>query len=203
MAATGRSSRRSSRSLRHGAAFAAVDYTLAPDASLDEIVDECRQALAVLASSAGEHNIDPERIIVSGSSAGAHLAAMTALGSNGWRPAAVALISGVFELEPLVNTYVNDAVGLDVNAAHRNSPLRADLTGFPPALVAHGDNETNQFKRQSSVMATALRKASTNVTELELPDRNHFDVVFDLCNDKTELGRAVLALIQQTTQDKN
>lgn len=186
----------------HGIAFAAVDYTLTPSASLDEIVTECHDALAVVHSVAQEHNIDPDRIVVTGSSAGGHLAAMVGLGSNGWRPAAVGLISGIFELEPLLGTSINDAVGLDLEAARRNSPLRANLQGFPPTLIAVGDNETTQFKRQSAVMAAALRAAGTGVEELEVADRNHFDVVFDLCDDNTALGRRVLELVRQTHPEK-
>lgn len=184
--------------LRNDIAFAAIDYTLAPHASLDEIVTECVVAVEKLVSIADKHNIDAERIIVTGSSAGAHLAAMVALSSTDWRPAAVGLISGIFELEPLIGTSVNDAIGLDVDAAQRNSPLLANLEGFPETLIAHGDNETSQFKRQSAVMAAALRTAGVTVTEVEVSGRNHFDVVFDLCDDNTALGRQLLELVRRT-----
>ena len=184
--------------VNHGIAFAAIDYTLAPAASLDEIVAECANALAVLVSGAGRYDIDANRIVVTGSSAGGHLAAMLGLGIDGWRPAAVALISGIFALEPLIGTDINDAVGLDVEAAHRNSPILAELQGFPPTLIAHGDVETTQFKRQSAAMATALRAAGVEVDELEASARNHFDLVFDLCDHNTELGRRVLNLVRQT-----
>jgi hypothetical protein len=72
--------------VNHGIAFAAIDYTLAPAASLDEIVAECANALAVLVSGAGRYDIDANRIVVTGSSAGGHLAAMLGLGIDGWRP---------------------------------------------------------------------------------------------------------------------
>lgn len=183
-----------------GFAFAAVDYTLAPHASLDQIVDECRSALTLLASSASEYNIDPDRIVVTGSSAGAQLAAMTSLGEPTERPAALALISGIFELEPLLGTYVNDPLQLDVEAAHRNSPLRAELADMPETVIAYGDNETAQFKRQSAAMASALQTAGVAVTEIEIRGRNHFDVVFDLCDERTPLGRAVVDLVRRTDQ---
>jgi arylformamidase len=182
----------------HGIAFAAIDYTRAPAASLDEIVAECAEALAVLVSSAERYGIDAHRIVVTGSSAGGQLAAMMGLGIGEWRPAAVCLLSGIFELEPLIGTYVNDAVGLDIEAAHRNSPIRAQLRGFPPTLIAYGENETTQFKRQSAAMAVALRAAGVEVDELEASARNHFDLVFDLCDHNSELGRRLLNLVGET-----
>ncbi|MDH5520310.1 MAG: alpha/beta hydrolase, partial [Acidimicrobiia bacterium] len=94
-------------------AFATVDYTLAPAATLDEIVDECVAALATLGAVAPDHGIDPTSMVVSGSSAGGHLTAMAALRlPPDQRPAAVIAVSGIFELEPLIGTSINDAVGL-------------------------------------------------------------------------------------------
>lgn len=182
--------------LHHNIAFATVDYTLAPAATLDEIVAECHAALRVLRESAAEHNIDPSHIVVCGSSAGGHLSAMVGLGApDGWRPAGVGLISGVFELEPLIGTSINDAVGLDVAAAHRNSPMLGDLANFPPAVIAYGDNEPNQFKWQSDEFARRLSRAGSPVTTTEILGRNHFDIVVELCDSETILGRQILALV--------
>lgn len=186
--------------LEQGFAFAAVDYTLAPQASLDEIVAECRSALAFLASTAEQYNIDPDRIVVTGSSAGAHLGAMTALGTSGWMPAALVLLSGIFELEPLIGTYVNDALQLDVETAKRNSPALAEVGDLPETIIAFGDNETTQFKRQSAAMASAMRSAGVTVTELEIPGRNHFDVALDLCDEGSPLGHAVVDLVRRTSR---
>ncbi len=186
----------------HGVAFAAVDYTLAPHVSLDEIVNECHEALRALRDGASSHGINPQQIIVCGSSAGGHLAAMVGLGSpDAWRPAAVGLVSGVYELEPLIGTSINDAVQLDLASAHRNSPLLHDLEGFPPSLLAHGDNETAEFKRQTNDMATMLRLAGVDITLIEVPDRNHFNVILDVCNGDTKLGAEMLRLIDRVVND--
>ena len=170
--------------LARGHAFAAVDYTLAPTATLNEIVDECVEALTTLRSAAPEFGIDPTSIVVSGSSAGGHLTAMTALRlPSDQRPAAVIPVSGVFELEPLIGTSINDAVGFDVEQAKANSPLLADLTGFPPSVVAFGDNETDEFKRQSRALVDKLIGAGRPTVEVEVAGRNHFDIVFDIITD--------------------
>ncbi|HLG48920.1 MAG TPA: alpha/beta hydrolase [Reyranella sp.] len=170
--------------LARGIAYAAVDYTLAPKATLSAIVDECRSAVARLT------DIGP--LVVAGSSAGAHLAAMVA----GEQLKGAVLVSGIYELEPLIGTAINAALGLDAAEARRNSPLHRPLAGFPQSLVCWGDNETDQFKRQSLVFSKALCAAGAKCSVFECPDRNHFDVILDLADARTELGRRTLDLLQ-------
>jgi len=166
-----------------GIAYAAVDYTLAPAATLGTIVEECQAAVAHL------EGMGP--LVVAGSSAGAHLAAMVA----NERMRGAVLVSGVYELEPLIGTSINIALGLDAAEAARNSPLRRPLEGFPPSVLCWGDNETDQFKRQGRAFAAALRAAGADCTAFECAGRNHFDVILDLADPATELGRRTLGLL--------
>lgn len=184
-----------------GCAFAAVGYTLAPAASLDRIVEQCRRAVDWLFEQAQALGVDPGRIVLAGSSAGAHLAAMSLLGGRGrgrnrGRAAAGAvLVSGIYDLRPLVRTYVNDALGLDEAAALRASPLALDLGGLPPTIVARGANETAEFARQSDAFAAALAAARVPSRTIVAQARNHFDVVLDLVRTGSPLGDATLALL--------
>jgi len=180
----------------HGCAYASVDYTLAPHASLDQIVAESRMALEKLHQAAPRLGFDPERIFVAGSSAGAHLASMVALDPDRrWQPAGLVLLSGIYELEPLLGTSVNEALSLDRKDAHRNSPSRLAMSAPMPAVVAWGDNETTQFKAQSRLFADQLAHAGARPTLVEATERNHFDIVGDLGDSSSELGSAVVALI--------
>jgi arylformamidase len=183
--------------IQRGWAFAAVDYTLAPDALLPEIIDECRRATRTLHREAATLEFDPTRIFVAGSSAGAHLAAMACTDPQGPADAirGAVLVSGIFELEPLIGTSINDAVQLDRRTAARNSPLHADLTGFPPTLVVYGTDETSEFKAQSNTFAAKLRADGASASTLEIPERNHFDVIVDLAKPNTTLGDTVAGLI--------
>lgn len=184
--------------VQRGWAFAAIDYTLAPRADLSEIVDECRRAIGALHREAASLGFDPARVFVAGSSAGAHLAAMVAADppEPAHRIRGAVLVSGIFELEPLIGTSINDALRLDAVTAAQNSPLRADLEGFPPTVLAHGANETAEFKAQSQAFASRLEAAGTAVTKLEVPGRNHFDVILDLARPGTTLGDTVAELIE-------
>ena len=167
--------------LARGQAFAAIDYTLAPEVTLATIVAETVAALQALRCGVAGDRIDTDAIVVSGSSAGAHLAARaTQVLDAEDRPAGLVLASGIYLLEPLIGTTINDAVGLDAEAARADSPLLHPVDGFPPTVVAWGDDETDEFKRQSRALVDRLTRADTPTAEIEVAGRNHFDVVFDI-----------------------
>lgn len=186
---------------RHGIAYAAINYGLAPQATLPQMIERCRRALAWLHEHGRQLGFDPQRIFVSGSSAGAHLAAMTLLPtqtpSPPWLKGAV-LLSGIYDLQPLIPTYVNEPLHLDATTATQCSPVHAlasTSSALPPVLIAYGNNETSEFKRQSTEFADALHSRARSVEQLCIAGRNHFDIVFDLADETTALGSAVLALI--------
>lgn len=183
--------------IEQGWAYAAVDYTLAPEATLDEIVDECRQAMETVRSEAARLGLDPSQIVVAGSSAGAHLAAMVGLTqrSRHARLAGAVLVSGVYDLEPLLGTSINEALGLDRATALRNSPLFADVAGFPTTVLAYGDNETSEFMTQTLSFAHLLEAAGVEVSAVCVEDRNHFDVIMDLAEPDSVLGSLVATMM--------
>jgi arylformamidase len=188
--------------LAAGISFAALDYGLAPDYSLDEIVAQVRAALGWIGRNGAALGVETSRLVVSGSSAGAHLAALAALADRPSRgcPAGLigglVLLSGVYDVRPLVDTYINDAVGMDAEVAARNSPLlHLPVEGVQlPAVVAWGEHETPAFKEQSTRFADAWVAAGAPITRLEVPGRNHFDIVHDLADPASPLGAAVARL---------
>ena len=191
--------------IERGFAFAALDYTLAPAATLENIIDESRQALTWIGTHAAALGIDRERIVIAGSSAGAHLSAMMALPQADIGPAtpagaritprAAVLVSGIYWLEPLIGTSIDEALRLSRETAHAASPALHPLVGFPPALVCWGEIETSAFKQQSRHFAARLREAGTPCELLEVPQRNHFDVILGLADETTALGRGTLGFM--------
>ena len=175
-----------------GIHYAAVGYGLAPAATLREMVERCCRAVDWLFTHADRLGVDPDRIHLAGSSAGAHLAAMVALSRSEAPPlASLTLLSGVFDLRPIPLTYVNDALGLTDEQALLSSPLLlVDTTAgaWPPTLVAVGENETGEFHRQSVEFADALTAKGVPVTSCRVAGRNHFDIVFDLADPDTVVG---------------
>ncbi|HKI98821.1 MAG TPA: alpha/beta hydrolase [bacterium] len=183
-----------------GAAFVSVNYDLAPAVSVDQIVAQCRAAVAWCHANAASFNGDPERLYVSGHSAGGHLTLMLVLGD--WAPEqgepqriirGACAISGVFDLEPIRLCYLNEALGLDGEAARRNSPLFHLGRHGPPLVAAVGHEETEEFRRQNGMLATAWRARGLDCEELTLPGRHHFDIVQELGRAESPLTRAMLA----------
>jgi len=192
-----------------GFAYAAIDYTLAPHASIGAIAIECRNALRWLHANGSGLGFDPSRVVVAGSSAGSQLAAMCCV--RGWSgdrdlptglPAAGVLVSGVYELEPLIGTSIDQALALTPEDAAKWSPIRLPLGRFPPTVVCWGEIETDEFERQSRAFADAVAAAGAPLPELfEVPARNHFDVILDLSERGTMLGDATLRLLE-TLRDR-
>ena len=184
--------------VEQGIAYAALDYTLAPQATVAQMVTECRQAVAWFIANAPTLGFDAKRIVLAGSSAGAQLAAMAAMpaAASASPVAAAILVSGIYTLEPLIGTSINDALGLSLDTARAASPALWPLQHFPPSVVCWGEVETAAFKHQSRDFAARLRTAGSSCHTIEVPQRNHFDVVLELANPAMMLGAATLALIR-------
>lgn len=180
--------------LERGIAYAAVNYTLAPAAGIGAIVQQCRAATAALAA------LRPgARMVLAGSSAGAHLAAMAAAdpGRDPTRApvAGAVLLSGIYDLRPLVPTYINQALDMDEVEALAASPQYLPPDPAVVTLVGWGSDETDEFKRQSAEYAAHLLAAGAACSSHEAAGRNHFDIPFDLTDAQTRLGRDTFLLL--------
>lgn len=182
-----------------GAGYVSVNYDLAPTVKLDNIVAQCRRALDWCHANAASLNADPQRLYLAGHSAGGHLTLTTVLGD--WAPAegeprqriqGACAISGVFDLEPIRLCYLNEVLVLDAEAARRNSPLYQLGRQGPPLIAAVGHGETDEFRRQNGMLATAWRARGLACEELTLPERHHFNIVQDLLRADSPLMRALL-----------
>ncbi|MFD4128047.1 alpha/beta hydrolase [Streptomyces globisporus] len=183
--------------LAAGAAVAVIDYGLAPDVGLDAMAGMVRRSVDWLLSRADDLGFAAHRLHLCGSSAGAHLAAMALLPGPVEGPdvseriAGTVLLSGMYDLEPVRLSYVNEALRLDAAGAWRNSPLRLLPTRLPPTVIARGGNETEEYVRQHDRMVAELRSRSA-VTEVVSRLRDHFDLPYELGVRGTGLGDAVL-----------
>ena len=124
--------------LAHDINVAIVEYTLCPQISLRGMVAEISAALRWLLPLLPELGADPTALVVAGSSAGAHLAAMMA-----GRPEVkgTLLISGIYELEPIRLSRMNETLRLDVMSSMHNSPILNLPEHAGPACFAVGSGE--------------------------------------------------------------
>ncbi|MDB5642666.1 MAG: hypothetical protein JWN07_1983 [Hyphomicrobiales bacterium] len=172
--------------LRQGFAVANLDYSLAPEASLADIVLQIRHALQFLVAQADTLGFDPARIHLAGHSAGAHLAAMAASDPHGPRISSALLLSGVFDVEPLSHLPMRAMLGLDAQNWRALSPLFRDRPAARIAL-ALGGLETDEFKRQSAEMAARWNAPAP----LHVVGRHHFSLLDDLRTDGPLLDLAL------------
>lgn len=186
----------------YGIATVSVDYTLAPQVGLDEIVRQVRTAVAWVHDHGSRYGLDSNRIVVVGSSAGAHLAAMTAV--RGWQcelglqddvVKGCLVISGLFDLRPLVHTSANGWLGLNDGTARALSPALLSPADVPTRvlLAAH---EATGFQAQSA-MFDRLRNPTSPTLQV-IANRNHFDVFLDLADDSSVATTTLLGLVEQS-----
>lgn len=172
-----------------GVTFVAVNYDLAPQTTLDDMVEEVQDAVAWIVANARTLGGDAGAVVLAGHSAGAHLAAM-AMTRHAVQGGVV--LSGVFDLEPVrLTPYVNDDLRLDAESARRNSPLYLRPAQPAPLVVAVGEAESEEFIRQSGDFAIAWNAARA----VELPGMHHFSAVDALGDVDGGLFGVILDLI--------
>jgi arylformamidase len=180
-----------------GAACVIVEYELVPAVTLDELVAQCRAAVAYVYNNASELNVDPDRIYVSGHSAGGQIVGM--LLADSWQqqhglPTDVIKggsgISGLYDMEAIRLSYLNETLRLDAEAAARNSAYRQQPASGAPLLLAVGGDEREEFLRQNALMHRAWKDKAA-VRPIVLDGLHHYSAVESLGNPHSELGLAI------------
>ncbi len=159
-----------------GFEVAVPGYTLCPEVSVADIIDEMRQCCLFLGQRTGK------RMVVTGHSAGGHLAA--ALAATDWqaygaRPdliQACLSISGLFDLRPLMATAYNDDLRLSPADALAASPLMWPMPNKIPFDSWVGAAESFEFRRQARSLAAAWAGAGLACRYEEVPGHNHFSI---------------------------
>ena len=167
--------------LAHGFSVAFPGYRLTPEVTLDALVGDVMAAMDRLAERG------PLR--VAGHSAGGHLAAMALAHSAA---ASGLAISGVFELGPLRDIYLNDNLRLTDAQVETLSPLRLPATA-KPLDIAYGTKELLALVRDSRDLHA--RRAAAHVPGLLIPvgGADHFTVLDGFQDPAGALCRAVCA----------
>ena len=179
--------------LGSGVSVAMVGYPLGPEASMDEIVADTHAAIRYLATELPNLGGDPERVVVSGWSSGGHLATLV-LDEPSLRGGVS--ISGIYELEPLLKSYVNDKLHMDQAMAQRNSPiLRLPKSSKPLDLFA-GSAELPEMRRQTADYASARRAAGLPMQYAEIPGANHYTVLNSMMNADGAIHQAIMAMLR-------
>jgi arylformamidase len=176
-----------------GLHVALVNYPLCPDVSVAALVEAARASVPAVRARAGEDL----PLLLSGHSAGAHIAVELALGAPAGGPAiaGVAALSGIYDLAPLVATTLNEKLRLDAASARACSPLHRLRAGVAPALVAVGATETPAFLAQSRDFHQAWTAAGNPGALHVEAGADHFSLLEAFASPDRALFGQVLGLL--------
>jgi arylformamidase len=183
-----------------GATVVMMNYPLCPEVTLSSLVASVMKGVAHAISNAADYGASPDRVHVSGHSAGGHLTAMAA--AHDWTAYGLpvdaiktaAPLSGIFDPRATRRIALNQEIGLDEKEAEANNVLSAGFAPLPHVrvLVAAGGAEpegwiaqSKEYHRMFGVEAPVL-----------LPDgANHFTLLDHVADPKADLCKAMLALM--------
>ena len=103
------------------------------------------------------------------------------------RPKRAILIGGIYDLEPISQTYVNDPLKLSILSARALSPQFYDIDPLVALDIVYAEYETNEFIRQSKAYAEKCSTIVSPIKLTEVENRHHFDIMYDIANTDTAL----------------
>ncbi|WMT77754.1 alpha/beta hydrolase [Bradyrhizobium sp. Ash2021] len=181
--------------MAHGINVALIGYTLAPDATLDEIVAEIHAGIDFLAKQLPALGAAKDGIVVSGWSAGGHLTSMAL--SHPHVKAGMA-ISGIYDLDPIRHSYLNVKLRLDGPMSHRNSPMTQAGGPPKPLSLVVGSAELPLLRKQTADFAGHRARYGLPVTYEEIPGANHFTIMQEMMAREGRITTLIRQLFERT-----
>lgn len=182
--------------MAHDINVALIGYTLAPDATLDEIVGEIHAGIDFLAGQLPALGAAPGGIVVSGWSAGGHL---TSMALSHPKVKAGLAISGIFDLEPIRHSYLNEKLRADEATSRRNSPVMQEGGPLKPLSLVVGSAELPLLRKQTADFAGHRARYGLPVTYEEIPDTNHFTIMYEMMSPRGRITTLIRQLFERTT----
>ena len=178
-----------------GAMFVVLDFTLVPHTTLPAMGAQVLRALLWLQTHIAAHGGDPQRIHIAGHSSGANLVGQLLMNAPAGLIKSAVFISGLGDLEPVRLSFRNEKLNLSADVAAQVSLLKHQPGRVCPLLVAVGQNETEDYRRQSRDVADQWRAQGNDCELFELPGRHHFDAVLEWADPQSELFKASCGLM--------
>lgn len=186
--------------VKNGVSFISVNYSLCPNVRISRITQQARQAVAWVFLNAAQLNLAPDKLYVTGHSAGGHLVAM--LMATDWPALGGGLprdlikggipISGLYDLGPLRLTSINDGLRLTDEEVRTQSPLNHPPRTDAPQLIVCGGCETSEFHRQSDLYARAVSRPGRPIERYSVPGCDHFTELNELATESSDFfGKAI------------
>ena len=188
--------------IRNGVIVAVLEYALCPDVDISEIIRQVRAAMVWLWRNAAGLGGDRKRIFTSGHSAGGHLTAMSL--ATDWPTFDTGLpecidkggvtIDGVFDLESIRLSFLDETLRLDASMVRRESPIHNLPKGQVSLVVAVGEEESAEFLRQSREFASACIEKGIYTDLMVIREHHHISIMDEL---GPECGATAAAILEQ------
>ncbi|XP_034044649.1 kynurenine formamidase isoform X2 [Thalassophryne amazonica] len=188
--------------LQKGIVVVAVGYDIAPKGNMDMMVSQVRRSVVSIIQQYSHIS----GLYLCGHSAGAHLAAMVL--STNWSHYGISpqfkgalLVSGVFDLQPILSTYINEPLKMTQEVALRNSPARLvselkESSSVCHVVVAVAQNDSPEFRKQSEEYFKMLESVGVNATMEDIPDTDHFSIIEQLVDSDYYLTKILLEMMK-------
>ncbi len=185
-----------------GVSCIVINYDFCPNVRMADIVQQVRVAVAWIWRNADSLGVS-RNLFVSGHSAGGHLSAM--MMSTDWASYDPNLptgmlrgaipVSGLYDLQPLVEIPLNDVLGMDADEAAAISPVKQRLVSNVAQLVVCGEAESDAFNEQSDLYVSTFETPERPLARYSVPGANHFDVMNAFADPEQVLFQKILALV--------
>ena len=185
--------------LERGYAVIISDYALCPKVGIPAITQATRAAVVWAYENAASFNGDRTRLFVAGHSAGGQQAGM--MGTTDWTeydlPAdavtGIVPMSGIFDMRIIRHCWLQPYLQLTGDDARRESPVLNIPSKAPPALILLGDEESEEFHRQSDLFRDAWTAAGHRAEYLAVPHRDHPTSVFMMNDAESRVCKTMAA----------
>ncbi len=183
-----------------------LDYAACPRVTLDEIVRQCRAAVAWTHRHAVSFGGDPARLYAAGHSAGGHLCAV--LGLTQWHQdydlpvdavKGALAISGLFDLAPFPYTWLQPKLQLTWAEVRRHSPIAHVHERGAPMVLAYGELETAEFHRQAADFKAACESVAIPASLLSIDGCLHNTAIDGFRDSQSVLCQSLFKLMSLPT----
>src|SRR5215475_11295070 len=186
--------------LGYGINVALIGYTLAPDATLDQIVAEIHTGIDFLACELPALGGDGKGLVVSGWSAGGHL---TSMALSHAKVRAGMAISGIYDLEPIRHSYLNVKLALDEAMSRKNSPMMQASGPMKPLSLVVGSAELPPLRKQTADFAGHRARYGLPVTYEEIPGADHFTIMDEMASRQGRITTLIRQLFERATSQSS
>lgn len=178
----------------NGITVLVANYSLCPKVTLGHIVNQTTRCLHALSELAERYVFDRNRITASGHSAGAHLLAAALFSTPRSQPAisqikAITLISGIYDLEPVLDVSINDTLGLTPEDIGSLSPMRLRPRTDIALDIVVGGQESPGWIAQSALFAEKCQTAGAPTNFHIEPGENHYSIMEKYADPQQPLFR--------------